>query len=282
MGAARRALGIASVAFGTLAIASAQAARPPGGVIVFDHCASHGQAITGLCSIKPNGTDLRQLTHTGETNPSLSGDGRSIAFNCGIYSRVQGGICIRTGKKVRALTKTGADPSWSPNGKEIVFDSCQKGGVDGGICVIDVRTHAVTRLTSSSNDELPRWSPAAARILFVIAVPFDQSSGVYVMSVRHGHPKQLVSVVAFDASWSPRGTEIVYDHGYDGAWVMNADGSGPHQLVASTDNFTHPSWSPGGHTIVGILNDRLNLVPAGGGQPRRLSRTAAADPDWGA
>ena len=260
----------------------ATAATAPAGLIVFDQCQIHNQGFTGVCSIKPNGQGLRQITQAGESNPALSYDGRSLAFDCGTYSKFDSGICLKTGNKLVQLSKTGADPSWAPSGTQIAFDSCQAGGINGGICVVNVRTREVRRLTRNSHDELPQWSPKASQILFVIAIPFDNTQGVYVMNVNDPHPRQLVRIVAFDASWSPGATEIAYDHGYDGAWIMTAGGGDDHQLVtSSTNSFTHPSWSPSGKTLVGLVNQRLNVVSAAGGTPRPISGVNAGDPEWG-
>ncbi len=276
-------LSVALAGLGAVATASgALLATAPTGVIVFDQCQIHGQGITGLCSIRPNGQGLRQLTQTGETNPSLSHDGKSLAFDCGTYSKFDSGICVKTAGKLEQLSKTGADPSWAPSGKQIVFDSCQAGGTDGGLCVINLATRKVRRLTGNSHDELPQWSPTGSQILFVIAIPFDNTQGVYVMNVNNPHPRHLVDIVAFDASWSPGATAIAYDHGYDGAWIMTSSGAENHQLVASSPNeFTHPSWSPSGKTIVGTVNQRLSVVPAAGGTPRQISGVNAGDPYWG-
>jgi TolB protein len=52
----------------------------------------------------------------------------------------------------------------------------------------------------------------------------------------------------YGTSWSPDGSQIAYDTELHGSiWVMNADGSGQHQLTAGNDVFPH--WSPDGTQI---------------------------------
>ncbi|MDQ6840525.1 MAG: hypothetical protein M3137_19865, partial [Actinomycetota bacterium] len=91
-------------------------------------------------------------------------------------------------------------------------------------------------------------------------------------------------------AWNPAGTKIafslaVYDpasgqDGNPGLWVVNADGSDPHRVVA--DAIGNVAWSPDGKTLVyGAFQpsafpstpseDSLDLVSAAGGRPRRLT-----------
>ena len=52
--------------------------------------------------------------------------------------------------------------------------------------------------------------------------------------------------------WSSDGTKIVYSRS-DGIWVMNANGTGRHQVTSSPSAAVldrHPCWSPDGSMIM--------------------------------
>ncbi len=58
---------------------------------------------------------------------------------------------------------------------------------------------------------------------------------------------------AQDPSWSPDGAQIAYGHGitygnYD-LWIVNADGSNPHAVVADDLDARYARWSPNGQWI---------------------------------
>src|SRR5207249_3623353 len=100
--------------------------------------------------------------------------------------------------------------------------------------------------------------------------------------------------------WSPDGTQIAYHSGPGGSggiWVMNADGSDPHQLIgcAATDpapcatgDYGGPAWSPDGRQIAFLSfptdpNDRpVMVMNADGSNAHRVIAGPSIDfvPAW--
>jgi dipeptidyl aminopeptidase/acylaminoacyl peptidase len=84
------------------------------------------------------------------------------------------------------------------------------------------------------------------------------------------------------AAWSPDGEQIVYGSNASGRinlWLMNADGSGSHQLTHSDDSQFSATWAKNGSGLV-YQQDRggdeiydLYFVSAAGGEPQNLTNT---------
>lgn len=88
-----------------------------------------------------------------------------------------------------------------------------------------------------------------------------------------GSDEQLIPGTdgATNPAWSPDGTQIAFDRG--GVWVMDADGSDAHQLVAGST--FHLSWSPDGTQIAYDTDvdgaDQIAVVAADGTGAHQLS-----------
>jgi WD40-like Beta Propeller Repeat len=99
-----------------------------------------------------------------------------------------------------------------------------------------------------------------------------------------------------DPSWSRDGTQIAYERqsikgGPWSIWVMNADGSSPHQITQGTASNTNPTWSPDGKQIAyesdATGNRQIYVINSdGSGKPQQLTTTpglpgnANFDPAW--
>jgi Tol biopolymer transport system component len=148
--------------------------------------------------IKPDGTDLRRLTYTGDIsrdgNLVWSPDSKAIAFSADRDGNIEIYVLDVTevfngsdGGNQRQLTPTtnvsgmkNLVSSWSPDGSKIVFSSNRDGNSE--IYVMDSDGNNVFRLTDNpASDKEPAWSPDGNRIAF--STDRNGSFDIYVMRV---------------------------------------------------------------------------------------------------
>ncbi len=176
---------------------------------------------------------------------TLSPDRRRVAY-------VQGGmiyIMPSAGGNPTSLIQ-GTYPSWGPTG-QIVFQGCFNGQC--GLHVINPDNPGqVLRLSNSSADIAPRWSPFGGEITYM-----SNHDGTWeIYSVTMGG--QFRKLTGFGASaglpvWAPDGGRIAFVSNKDGAWalyVMYNDGSNVRKLV-DLGTAAAPNWQ----------TDRLGWVP---------------------
>lgn len=128
-------------------------------------------------------------------------------------------------------------------------------------------------------------SPSGSRYECVDPFGFDPSvsaNGQLIAEVRAGAPSQVYTVRPdgthvkrlthttsadnFGATFSPDGRRILYfqSHGdHDGAYAVNADGSGARQLTS--DSALGPVFSPGGSQIAYFQSPGISLARSDGG-----------------
>ena len=149
--------------------------------------------------IKPDGTDLRRLTNTGDIsrdgNLAWSPDSKAIAISADRDGNVEIYVMNVTealegfdiSNQVR-LTSTTNDSgiknfvsSWSPDGSRIAFSSNRDGNSE--IYVMDSDGNNVVRLTDNpASDKEPAWSLDGDRIAF--STDRNGNYDIYVMSVE--------------------------------------------------------------------------------------------------
>lgn len=141
-----------------------------------------------------------------------------------------------------------ANLTLSPDGQREVFVQRDANGV----AQIHVRTVGSPRsqqLTSFGRDSYdPAWSPTGEWIAFVTSNPGNDE--IYRMTPDGSIVERLTNNVwEWDKhpSWSPDGKQIVFfsnrDVGRTQLWIMNADGSGQRNLLASEYNDLYPVWT---------------------------------------
>jgi Tol biopolymer transport system component len=194
-------------------------------------------------------------------------------------------------KPLTSATDTAVGPAWSFEGKRLAFVS----GKD--LVVAAANGRDLARFTSPGGyySDSAAWSRQGR--LAATAVSGDEMHASVI--VIHGETERIVARVRSGTAdsgrgpaWSPDGRQLVYcvqgpltpeqggvrASGDLDVAVLAADGH-VERVTKATGNEFGPSWSPDGRSIAYLTDDGLDVVPATGGQSRRLVGLAEA---WGA
>lgn len=228
------------------------------GVIVYSEVRNAGQQ---LWSVHPDGTGARQLT-TGDgfsdTSPSVSPDGRTIAFT---RTDEHGSVIFTIGIEGDGLTRlAGAlatDPAWSPDGTQLAFAGSPRGPY--GIYVIGA-DGANPRLVPGT-DELsvahPAWSPDGTSIVFEATAGAPEAGAtwdIYSAPVEGSGLKDLSqtpNASEITPAWSPDGSRLAFARN-GSLWLRDIATGNESPLTSSIGRQldANPSWSPDGLSIV--------------------------------
>ncbi len=215
------------------------------------------------------------------------------------------------GTPVKLTNSPGRDdtPHWSPDGKKVAFLSDRDGKPQ--IWLIAPDGGEASRLTESKTGVRDfAWSPDGSQLAYtdrepdseaeakrkkdkadVIVVGKEKMDHLHLIPAGGGKSRQLTrgpfSVLSF--AWSPDGKHLAYSSApspraedvFDSdLYVIHTDGGEPRPLVKRPGMDTAPKWSPDGKTVAftsgegqldWLANASLWLVPAEGGEPRRVS-----------
>jgi len=153
----------------------------------------------------------------------------------------------------RKIADRGSEPTFSPDGSRILFYSWN----DNGFFTMRPDGSDRRRVSSSTEDAYPAWSPDGKRIAFSL---FEKYFNVWVMNAD-GSGRTKIIEGCEQPSWSPDGSRIVCK-GCIGAncglLMANADGSNK-RLISDNANDSSPAWSPGGGYILFTSNRSENL-----------------------
>ena len=167
----------------------------------------------------------------------------SLGYVWPIYDTYSIYTAKRDGSDIRLLTKGGynAESTITRDGKHIVFTSTRNGDLD--IFSMDADGSNVKQLTHELGyDGGPWWSDDGKKIVY-----------------RAEHPQTPEQVKDYKALYArglirPGNLEL---------WVMNADGSGKHQVTHNGAANFAPYWLPDGKRIVFSSNITNTKDPAG-------------------
>ena len=196
-----------------------------------------------------------------ETNPTLSPDGKWIAYSSG------GDIQLQSvgGQMPNSLTKDepalDTDPAFSPDGDSIAFVSERGGGGRGGLFVMTKTGESVRRLTDRGYD--PAWTPDGKYLVFATATtlnPEDRggTSELWKVEVSTGQKTRLLAGDAMQPAVSPNGKRVAYwglavnaaatefTGNVRDLWTLGIDGGEPRRVTDDPATDWSPAWSADG------------------------------------
>ncbi len=196
-----------------------------------------------------------------ESQPSLSPDGRSLAFVKDNNGQQDIYLVRVGGRNAVNLTpdSTGNDisPAFSPDGESIAFRSDRSGG---GIFIMGSTGESVRRVTDVGYT--PAWSPDGKRLVvsnvgFIFPQDRQRLGFLSIIDIATGEKRAItpVDADAIQPNWSPNGKRIAYwglraNSGRRDIWTVAEDGSESKSGgVAVTDDPVldwSPVWSPDG------------------------------------
>lgn len=228
----------------TLALYYNDPILPPGQWILFSKGNSHNSADTELFAVRPDGSELTQITNNSYSDwqPRISPDGTKLAY-CRYPTQERAYLYIMdiaTGMDELILDAIfcGDAYHWFADSNRIIY----QGG--GEAHVIDVTTKEVITIGgTTSGVRHPSVSPDMTEIAYS-GVPW----ALYVQSID-GNGSDLHTLPGSDprgAAWSPDGSWIAFESYYGSLYITKTDGS----LEIPIGSGFSPAWSPDGTQIV--------------------------------
>lgn len=274
----------------------------PGGTLYFERGAY-------IYAANAAGGNVRQVTSTGsarepDADPAVSPDGRTLAYSRpnGAHAGIQ---LIPTSGGAPSLFSGTDDPlasgaAWSHDGRRVAYNFTFRNGYGSAtVASVEVREassgKAVKLISNIYNPYAdPTFSGDGCRLIvsqYYLGSTNAATRHIGLTSIDVITGKK-VRVIAGDAAYddhypvvSPDGALVAYvrtparQQSGGSLWVMNADGSGAHQLAQAADA-RRPAWSPDGSALAFANGHAVYTVPAGGGAPV-LRIPNATDPAWG-
>lgn len=232
-----------------------------------------------MYTMRPDGTDERQLTNLGPNNAAFwenwSADGSQIVFSA--YPNAGPGelwLMNGDGSNQHPLLSendfANNAPSFSPDGAFVVFTRCKVLNDGDGCAIYRIRVDGtdltpVTHFQREVSDWEPVYSPDGNTIVFESFSRGGLLGTLYLMNpdgsnVRLGTPAYVGAV---NPHWSPDGEKIAFSSHCcnpqnPDLWTIRRDGSDLRRLTgnAKTDRdipiahyYSGPSWSPDGKAI---------------------------------
>jgi Tol biopolymer transport system component/DNA-binding winged helix-turn-helix (wHTH) protein len=160
-------------------------------------------------------------------HPSISPDGKHIAFDSRRSGNPEIWVCDRDGSNPTQITSFGGPltehPRWSPDSRRIVFDSHPSGY--GELYIVNADGGTVHRLTIMLNPSSPFWSADGQWIYFGTSEP----DAIWKMPAEGGTAIRLTKDGTYDPQESVDGKRLFYVDGRRGGkrnqlWSVSVNG----------------------------------------------------------
>lgn len=215
-----------------------------------------------------------------EVNPSVSPDGRRIAFAAGgsDWNLVEVSVGGPAVSSLLATARNELLPAWSPSGRQYAYVSDA-----GGRPEIWLRSseEGWARPVVAGDQEgsllisTPRFSPDGQRIAYMKA---GARHAILVANLAGGRPVPIDQEAGdqHGPAWSPDGNWVAYARYLGGKWEIakapSGGGGQPLRIIDGGDPGTVIDWSPNGETMVYGDPAGLHLVSPDGTSPRTLRK----------
>ncbi len=261
------------------------AEKGPRGKIVFQ---SNRNGNFDICSIKADGTDLRQLTQSPayDVSPSWSSDGLQILFasdregNWDVYLMRSDGSDV---KRLTAPPGSNTSPSWARGGTKIVFVSTRD-ALNGEIYLMEADGSNVERLTHDAEvKDSPVMTPDGTSIIYTILGPQGSSLAALRLADRSVTPLTPAADNAAGARVSRDGSLVLFaaaPGGHAGLYTVTMAGKDTKRLAEGADLYRTPAWGESMQEIIFSKRDGLYRLSLDTHQETRLSTSGDSSPDW--
>lgn len=208
-----------------------------------------------LFTIKPDGTELTQLTDTREfeQHPSWSPDGQKILFTRGsALTNMDIYVMNADGSGINRLTEHPERDEravWSPDGSQIAFVSQRDGHLT--IWLMDPQGGNKRKLVQGRE---PAWSPDGRHIAFTSG-QFEGNDEIYIIDIDGSNMRRVTQHKRFDwfPKWSPEGKRLAFcSERFGGQELMIAEAESGFQTRITVAEHTfevEPEWSPDGRAL---------------------------------
>lgn len=240
-----------------------------------------------------------QVTHVDHASPSISRDGKRIAYAAVIAGREQIFVMNLDGSDSIQVTHDDGDhnnPIWSTDDRRIAYGFSKDG--KEAINVVNTTGGGEEQITPDDGQRYihPDWSPDGSKIIYCstddLHPPLKNESNIYSIDLKSRTVTMLITGGTNTyASWSPDGRRIVFrkiigNEMNSEIFVANSDGREERNLSSNPAFDGWPAWSPDGSHIAFASNRggnyRIFLMNADGSNVRLLAATEgrATEPRW--
>jgi dipeptidyl aminopeptidase/acylaminoacyl peptidase len=176
------------------------------------------------------------------------------------------------------------EATWSADGDRLAFimgpaEHVHQYAGDGDLYILDLRTGALSQITTGLAVSTPSWSPDGSQIVLVegqgeaLATMDADGTNRVVIARSRGYYER--------PSWSPDGSLIAFQSAptpgnidRTAIFTIRPDGSGERQLTDGSNSEGFPAWSPDGRLIAYSAANRLWSMNSDGSSPHPLTRCA--------